>query len=91
MQVSVKVGIKSNPGSNFSIKTTIPPIAPTFPLYILNKIKPAIGAQITSEIDPKKGTKYDNIPIPSNRKLSHKSLDLLDGSTFLIISVIIVF
>ena len=52
----VKLGIKSVPGINSSMKLPIPPIAPFHPPKLAKKIIPETGAHTMSAISPKKGT-----------------------------------
>jgi len=78
----VKVGITSNPGIISSTKDTTPAAFPILPLYSLIINQAEIGAQITSEKSPRKGTAKESIPIPSKRRLKKRFfiflLDLVD-------------
>src|ERR1041385_4118941 len=52
----VKLGMKSVPGNNSSIKFPTPPNAPFHPPKTIKKIIPDSGAHIMSENSPRTGT-----------------------------------
>jgi len=75
--ISVKVGIKSNPGISSSIKTIAEAIFPSVPLYISLIFLAAYGAQIISKNGPTTGIAIVAIPMASYNIPFLRSLYLL--------------